>query len=256
MREGIPMKRLISFMILFVMLSACSDIEVPFINKKEEGLSELDVYWENGKPPLGKVGRFQMRTSIPLVFVLDTEEGTVWSANQVALLENKATSFNRIAFDKEHQSAIESLNYLFNTDPLDIQNEEQHLSFDKEGNQITKKEFQINEERTEKAKNYLLNWKSELKIASKPWENDPIVDNLAPPKPWDDTSTVDNEFNVEDRSRIIWDDEYKDLSEIETAYRNELIQKEVEEKKMKQKQQKLQQILEMMDRVDAEFSEK
>jgi hypothetical protein len=46
---------------------------------------------------------------------------------------------------------------------------------------------------------------------------------------------------------------YKSLSEIEKAYREELLQKEKEKRREKQRKQRLSQILEMMDRVDAEF---
>lgn len=49
---------------------------------------------------------------------------------------------------------------------------------------------------------------------------------------------------------------YKSLSEIEKAYRKELLQKEEKKKREKQREQKLSQILEMMDRVDAEFEAK
>jgi len=46
---------------------------------------------------------------------------------------------------------------------------------------------------------------------------------------------------------------YKSLSEVEQAYRKVLLQKEEEKRKEKQRKQRLSKILEMMDRVDAEF---
>lgn len=96
----------------------------------------------------------------PFVFVLDTEEGTVWSLNQTELWNEKG-SFRVVSFEDKHKSGIESLRFLYErydaNDPLGIRDELEKY-YDKNGNEITKEEFEKNEERLIKAKGFLAQW--------------------------------------------------------------------------------------------------